>query len=58
MDLSFVDIIIVGGQKVTSKGLDELNHFFEQRQPLKKNKVKIDTGYGSFEISICNLYLP
>lgn len=51
MDLSFVDIIIVGGQKVTSKGLDELNHFFEQRQPLKKNKVKIDTGYGSSEIS-------
>ncbi len=50
-DLSFIDIIIVGGQKVVPKVLDELNDFFSQRQPLKKEKVKIDTGYGSSETS-------
>lgn len=51
VDLSFIDIIIVGGQKLTQSSYDELIEFFSQRQPKKKEKVKIDTGYGSSETS-------
>lgn len=51
VDLSFIDAIIIGGQKLPSKITDELDLFFEKRQPKKELKVKINTGYGSSETS-------
>ncbi len=51
IDLSHIDVIIVGGQKVSRKSLEELDTFFAERQKLKKDKVKVNTGYGSSETS-------
>ncbi len=51
IDLSFIDVIIIGGQKIPSKNIDNLDKFFSEHQPHKNNKVKINTGYGSSETS-------
>lgn len=48
-DFSNIDIIIIGGQKMSHDSLTKSGNFFAEHQPKKENKVRIDTGYGSSE---------
>ena len=48
-DFSNIDIIIIGGQKMSKNSLELTNEYIKSHQPMKYIKTKVDTGYGSSE---------
>lgn len=50
-DFSYLDVIIIGGQKLSENSLNLLQNFINNHQIKKDIKTRINTGYGASEIS-------